>query len=165
MAETVLRRGARDQNTRRRGGDQRRDLRHQTIADRQQREPLQRLRHRHVFLHDTDREPTYDIDQRDENRSHRITLSESDGAIHGAVEFGFLADLHPPFAGFLLIDDSSVQVGINRKLLARQRVQRESGSDFRNTNRAVIDHDVLDYDQNQENDDSNCVVPADNELV
>ena len=36
--------------------------------------------------------------------------------------------------------------------------------DFRNTNRAVVDHDVLDHDQNQKDDDSDRVVSADHKL-
>src|SRR5256885_12814564 len=51
---------------------------------------------------------------------HCVALRESDGAVHGAVEFGFLADLRPSFTGFLLIDDSRIKIRVDRKLLARQ---------------------------------------------
>src|SRR5581483_7856657 len=120
---------------------------------------------RHAELEHADKKTANDVDQRDENRSHRIALCESDGAIHGAVEFGFLADLHPSFTGFLLIDDSRIQVRVDRKLLARQRIQRKPGRHFRNTNRAVIDHDVLDHDQNEKNDDADRVISTDNKLT
>jgi len=53
-------------------------------------------------------------------RRHRIALGKTNGAIHGAVELGLLADRSPSFSGFLLINDSSIQVRINCELLARQ---------------------------------------------
>src|SRR5262249_17221765 len=95
-----------------------------------------------------DKQAADDVDERDEYRGHSVTLRKTNGAVHGAIELGFLADLHPTFAGFLLIDDSCVQVRVNRKLLAWQCIQREPASDFRNTNCAVVDHDVLNHDQN-----------------
>ena len=65
----------------------------------------------------------------------------------------------------MLIDDSSIQIRINPKLLARQRIQREPSRYFRNTNSAVVDHDVLDNDQNQENHDADGVITTDDELA
>ena len=51
--------------------------------------------------------------------AHRVALSKPDGAIHGAVEVGFLADARPPFARFFLIDDPGVEIRIDRELLSR----------------------------------------------
>ena len=121
--------------------------------------------HRHVVLKNADEDAADDVDERDQNGSHRVALGESNGSIHGAVEFGFLADLLPARAGFFLIDDSSVKVGVDRKLFARHRIQREAGRHFRNTHRAVVDHDVLDHDQDQKNDDADRVIPSHDELT
>ncbi len=49
-------------------------------------------------------------------------------------------------------------------MLARQSIQRKARGDLRYANRAVVDHHVLDGDQQTENDRSDHIVSANHEI-
>ncbi len=115
------------------------------------------------MLQDANQKAGDDIDRRDEDGRHRIPLRETRGPVHGAIEFRLARQHLAPGARFVLIDQSGIQVRIHRHLLARHGVQSEARRDFRNADRAVIDHHVLDGDQHQEDHYADDVVAAHHE--
>src|SRR5260370_28849009 len=64
----------------------------------------------------------------------------------------------------MLIDEYGIQVGIDRHLLARESVEGEAGGDFSGAHGTVADDDVLDGDEGDEENKSDNVVAAHNEL-
>ena len=66
--------------------------------------------------------------------------------------------------GLHFIDDAGVQVGVDRHLLAGHGVESETRRDFSGSHRAVADHDVLDGDESQEQDETDNIVAAHDEL-
>ena len=64
-------------DARRRSHDQRRDLRHQAVADREQAVALGRTGDLHVAPADADRQTAQNIDARDDERSDDVALEES----------------------------------------------------------------------------------------
>ena len=117
------------------------------------------------MLHHADDEAGDDVDARDEHRRHRIALRELDGPVHRAVEVSLAAHPIAADACLLLVDGTGVQVGIDRHLAARQRVEREARCDFRRADRAVIDDEELNRDQDEEDDHADHVIAADHKIA
>jgi hypothetical protein len=63
-----------------------------------------------------------------------------------------------------LVNQPCVQVGVDRHLLARHRVQREACGDLRHAPRAVGDDHKLHHHQNQERHHTHHEVAPDHEL-
>src|SRR5207249_2155197 len=53
---------------------------------------------------------------------------------------------------FLLVDQAAGEVGVDRLLLAGQRIEHETGRDFRYSPAAFGNHDELDHEDDQEDD-------------
>ena len=147
VAEVLLGRRARDEDAGGDGDQQRRDLRAQAVADRQQRELLGGLAERHALLHDADDDAADQVDQRDQDAGHRVALDELRGAVHRAVEVGLLGDLGAALARLLVGDLARVEVGVDRHLLAGHGVEGEARADLGHAAGAVRDDDELDHDR------------------
>ena len=143
------------------GDDQRRHLRHDAVADGQQRVGGQRLAPAHAVLHHADHQAADDVHQDDEDAGDRVALDEPAGAVHRAVEVGFLLDLLAPLARLVLVDEAHVEIGVDAHLLAGHAVQREARRHLGDALRAVGHHHVLHDDQHQEHDQADDVVAAD----
>ena len=153
----------RDEDARRDADDERRHLRDETVADREQRVLLQRLQDRHALLRDADRETADDIDQRDEDARDRVASDELRGTVHRAVKVRLLLHLQAAFRGGGLVDEARVEFRINAHLLAGQRIEREARRDFRDAARALRDDHEIDHDQNQEHDRTDDVISTHDE--
>ena len=68
--------------------EERRNLRHQSVADRQHAEDLGRFGHGHSVLKDSDREPANDVDGRDDESGHGIAWSPDEEWVAEATEYG-----------------------------------------------------------------------------
>jgi hypothetical protein len=68
-------------------------------------------------------------------------------------------------ARFVLIDESGVQIRVDRHLLAGHRIQREACADFRDSAGAFGDDHEIDDRQDREYHDADGVVAADHELA
>jgi hypothetical protein len=156
---------ARDQHTGRSGNDQRRQLRHQAIADGEKRVILRGLRKREIVLHRADREPADDVDQHDDDAGDRIAAHELARAVHGTVELRFLGDLCAAAARLLLGDQAGVQIGVDGHLLAGHGIEGEARRDFGDTPGAFGDHHEVDDHEHDEDDDSDRVVAADQKVA
>ena len=158
--------GARDDQAARNRDHQRRNHRHQAVADGENGVGLERLAQIHAVLQDADQEAGDDVDAGDENAGHRVALREARGAVHGAVELGFAGQLLAPRCALRVSSiKPGVQIRIDGHLLARQRVQGEARGDFRNAHRAVVDDHILNRDQHQENHRADDVVAAHHEAA
>ena len=78
--------GVRDHDAGGGADDQRRDLRDETVADREDRVLRQRLADRQAALERADEDAADDVDGRDEQAGDRVALHELGGTVHRAVE-------------------------------------------------------------------------------
>ncbi len=117
------------------------------------------------MLEHADDEARHDVDARDEHRGERVALREADRAVHRAVEVGFAPDPVAPRPRLALVDQSGIQIGVDRHLAAGHRIEGEPRRDFRDANRAVVDDDELNRNQHQEHDHADDEIAADDELA
>ena len=103
------------------------------------------------MLQNADEKPGDNINAGDDDAGDGVALGKTRSSVHGAVEFRFPAQFAPPAPRFSFIDQPAVQVGIDRHLLAGHGVQGEARGYFRNTDRTVVDDDILDGDQHGKN--------------
>jgi hypothetical protein len=164
-ADALVAAGRGDHDAGRRARDQRRHLRHQPVADRQDRVVGRRLAEREAALHHPDEDPADDVDEGDQDRGDGVPLHELRGAVHGPEEVGRSRDLLAAPARLLLVDQPRAQVGVDGHLLARHRVEREARRHLGHASGALRDHDEVDRDQDQEDDDADGEVAADDELA
>jgi hypothetical protein len=115
--------------------------------------------------HDTDRQATEDIDDHDQNASRGVAAHELAGTVHRAVEIRLGAHLDAAAAGFVLVDQASVQIGIDGHLLAGHRVEGEARADFGDAARTLGHHHEIDDREDGEHDDADRIVAADHELA
>jgi hypothetical protein len=156
---------ARDDDTGRGRDDQRGDLRHQAVADGQQGVGLQRLREAEVVLQDADQQAADDVDHGDHDAGHGVAAHVLGGAVHCAVELGFLGHFGAAPAGVGFADQAGVEVGVDRHLLARHRVQREARAHFGDPARTLGDDGEVDDGEDDEDDDTDRVIAADQEVA
>jgi hypothetical protein len=119
-----------DDEARRQRQDECRNLADQPVADRQFGIELGAFEQSPVVLDHPDVQPAQDVHEGDHDAGDCIAADEFTGAIHRPVEIRFAADVLAPLPGDGLGDGAGVQVGINRHLLARHRIQRESRRHF-----------------------------------
>ena len=165
-AQPVVGAGAGHDQAARNRDHQRRDHRHQAVADGQHGVGFERVAQIHAVLQDADQEAGDDVDAGDQDAGHGIALREARGAVHGAVEFGFAWPVaFAALARFGFVDQAGVQVGIDGHLLAGQGVQGEARGDFGDAHRAMVDDHVLNGDQDQEDHRADDVVAAHHEVA
>ena len=70
-------------------------------------------------------------------------------AVHCAVKLRLASDGLPASARGNFIDKAGIQIGIDRHLLSRERVQREARGDFRGAHGTVTNHQKLDCDEGE----------------
>ena len=85
--------GLGDQQAGRGRDDQRRDLRHQAVADGQQRVGVRGLAEAHAHLADADDQPADQVDDGDQQAGDGIAADELGGTVHGAEEAALLLQL------------------------------------------------------------------------
>ncbi len=154
-----------DDNTRGHGDDQRRNLRHQRVADRQQGVVLRRLAQTQAVHEHADDQAADQVDEQNENGRHRIAADELARAVHRTVEVGFLRHVGAALARFFLVDQTGVEVGVDGHLLARHGVEGEARAHFGDAPGTFGDHHEVDHHQNGEHDDAHRVVAPHDELA
>ena len=165
LAHVVRPRDAGDQNGHRHGQQQRGDLRHQSVADGEQRVGAPRVGERHAVLGGADDRAAEQIDEYDQDAGDGVAPHELAGAVHGAVEVGLLAHLLTADDGLRLGDDAGIQIGVDRHLPARHRVQGEARAHFRDPAGALGDHHEIDDHEHHEHDHAYRVIAAHDELA
>ena len=102
------------------------NLRYQAVSDGQQHIVLGRGAGIEVVLQGTDGKTTDNVDEQNEDASHGVTADKLRGTVHRAVELGLSTDALPALDGFLLGNQTGIEVGIDSHLLAGHGVQGES---------------------------------------
>jgi hypothetical protein len=147
------------------GNHQRRYLCHQTVADGQQRVVAGGGGEAHVVLHDADDQSADDVDQHDDDAGHGVAAHELGSTVHRPVEVGFLRDFGAPPPRVILADQPGIQIGVDRHLLARHRVQGKPRRDFGDTAGAFGDDHEIDQHQYDEHHQTHRVVAAHQEVA
>ncbi|MNS64075.1 hypothetical protein D3C72_971890 [compost metagenome] len=162
----VLRaRGTGNQHRHRAGDQQRRQLRHQAVTDRQQGIGGGGFTERHAVLQHAHGQAAQHVDEQDQDAGDRIAADELAGTIHRAVEVGFFADLFTAQFGFLARQQTGVEIGVDRHLLAGHGVEDEACGHFRDAAGALGDDHEIDDGQDREHHDADGVVAADHEFA
>ena len=141
---------ARDEDARGNRDEKRGNLAHETVADRKHAVELQGVACGHPALRHPDDGAAHDVDERHDHAGDAVALDELHGAVHGAVHLAL--HLHVVAAALCLlhVDHARAQVGVDRHLLARHRVEGEAGADFGHAFRTLGDHEELHDREDQE---------------
>ena len=119
---------------------------------------------REVVLEHPHDDAPQEVDRGDDHSGHGIALDELRGAVHRAVEVGFAGDLRPSAASLLIGDETGIEVGVDRHLLAGHGVEGEARAHLGDAPSAVGDHHELNHDEDQEDHEAHDHVSADDEL-
>ena len=168
LLDDLLSQGLRTRHTRHddrygRREQQRRNLRNEPVADRQQRVQAPGLGKREIVLQNADEQPADDVEREDQDAGDGVAANEFTGTVHRAVKIRLLADFVTAAQRLFLRDDTGVQISVDGHLLAGHCIQREARRDFRNACRTLRDHDEVDDDEDEEDDQADRVVSADDD--
>ena len=153
-------------NHARRGGDhKRRDLRHQTVTNGQQRIAFRRVAHVHAVLQHADEQAADDVNHHDQNARDGVTAHKLTRTVHGAIEICLLGHFGTAFFRFIFRDQPGIQVGVDGHLLARHPVEHEARAHFSDTPRPFSDNHEVDNHQNDEHHDTDGEVAAHQEVT
>ena len=161
--EAAVRHGTCDNHTRSRGDHQGRNLRHQAIADGGNGVDADDGADVAAALNNADNGAGHKVDDRDNQGHDRVALDDLGGAVHGAVEVGFLLNLVTPLPGLFFINEAGTQVGVNGHLLTGHGVQGEAGRHFRDTLGAFGNDDKLHQNDDQEDQHTDDNIAAGNQ--
>ena len=104
------------------------------------------------MVRDADDDAAGEVERDDHERRDRVALDEFARAVHRAVKIGFALDELPFAARSLRIQRAGVHVRIDRHLLSRHRVKRETRRHFGDALRTAGDDDELNRDENRKDD-------------
>ncbi|MCZ7617307.1 MAG: hypothetical protein M5U32_03030 [Myxococcota bacterium] len=113
------------------------------------------------FCSTPDPEPSEDVDRHDDETCDRIAPYELARAVHRAVEVRLLLELAAPSARLLIVDHAMIQIGVDRHLLSRHRIECEASRHLRDASGTLRDHDEVDDEEDQEDDEADEVVATD----
>ena len=147
------------------GNHQRRNLRHQAVADGQQGVGAAGVGERHIVLQHADQQAADDVHRHDHQAGHGVAPDELAGTVHGAVEIRFLGHFGAAFLGVFLADQAGVEVGVDGHLLAGHGIEHEARAHLGDAPGAFGDHHEVDHHQNQEHHQTDGEVAAHQELA
>ncbi len=165
IADVLLARHAGDDDRDRGRQQQRRDLRGQAVADSKQRVDRDGVAEAHVVHQRTDRDAAEDVDEQDEDAGDGIASHELAGTVHRTVEVSFRTHFAAAHPRLVLGDESGVEVGVDRHLLAGHGVEGETRRHFGDTAGTFGDDHEVDDRQDDEHHDADGIVAADDEMT
>ncbi len=159
-------RHARLGNQKARGGgdDQRRDLGHEAVTDRQKGIGLRGVIECHAVLSDANDDAPDHVDERDQDPGNGIATHEFRGAIHGPEEGAFIFQCLAAGLGLILVDQAGGEIGVDRHLLAGHRVKAEPRRHFGDAARTLGDDDEVHDDQDDEDNHPDHEIPGHHEV-
>ena len=163
--QIMLRRHPRHDHRRGDRQQQRRHLRHQPIANRQQQIGARGIGQRQAMLNGTQHQPADNVDGQDQHTRDRVALHELGRAVHRTVEICLGRHLGAAQASLVGGQQPGVQIGVDRHLLAGHGVEREPRGDLRHSPRALGDDDQVDDHQDGEDENTDNIVAADQEIA
>src|SRR5690606_31606847 len=155
----------RDHDAGRGGDDQRGDLRYESVSNRDDRVARSSFAERHTALYNTHENPANDIDGSDQKAGYGISLHELGRTVHRTVEVRLTRYLVAPPAGFIFIYETCREVGIDRHLLARHCIERETGCYLGHTPGTLRDDDEIDAHKDDEDHQSHGEIATHHELA
>ena len=157
--------GLRDEQARRGRDDQRGDLRHEAVADGQERVGLRRLAEGQPVLRHADDHAGDDVDEGDHQAGNGVAAHEFRRAVHGAEEARLVFQrLASRLCGHL-VDQTRRQVCVDGHLLAGHRIEAEPRRDLRDAARAFGDHDEIHDHEDREHDQPDHEIAAHHEAA
>ena len=105
------------------------------------------------------------IDQQNQQGRDCVTADKFRRTVHRTEEVRLLGQFRAALAGRVLVNDASIQIGINRHLLAGHRIQGEAGVDLGDASCALGDHKEVHDHQNRKNDETDHIVSANDKLA
>ena len=140
--------------------DERRNLRHQAVADRELGEDVGRGGERQTVPGDADHDAAENVDGENDEAGDGVAADEFRRAVHRAEEGAFLLELAPARLRHLLVDEAGREVGVDRHLLARNGVEGEARADLGDAGRALGDDQEVDRHQDEKDDDADDEIAA-----
>jgi hypothetical protein len=116
-------------------------------------------------LQNANHESTHQIDRQNDDAGYSIAAHEFTCTVHRTVEICFLCDFGAAAACFVFTDQPCIQIGVNRHLFARHRIQSEARAHFSDTPCTLGDNHKVDYHQNRKHHDTHCVISSDQEMT
>ena len=164
LRKIIFRGHARDQNTCRSRNNERRHLRHQTIANGERAVNRERFAKAQVVIQDARDQTANQVDDQNQNARHRIAAHKLRSTVHRTKKVSLLRHLLTPLLGLLLLYQARIHIGINGHLLARHRVQSKARRHLGHTSRTLgNDHKIDDGDQDK-NDHPHREIATNEEL-
>ena len=143
---------------------QRRNLGHQRIADRQQHIGGSGLGCTEVMLGHADDETAHDSDKQNQQTRDRIAAHKFGGTVHGAKKVGLFTHLGTAAFGFFFVDEAGIHVGVNGHLFARHGVQGETCTNFGDTFSALGHHHEIDDHENGKHNQTDGEIATNQEV-
>ncbi len=147
------------EQTRGERNQERGDLTNQAVANRKTSEHRGGIGHGHAIFHHANNQTTEHVDHSDDDARDRVTPHELAGTIHCPEKVGLLCDFATAALGFAFVDNPSIQVGIDRHLLARHAIQGKTRSHLTDTGGSFGNHHELDHDDDNEDDRADDEIP------
>ena len=133
MGDITVIADAGDDNRRRGGEQQGRDLRHQPIADSHQHILLEGGVGAQVVFEDADTDAADQVDRQNHHPGDGVPAHKLRCPVHCAVEIGLAGNIFTPGLCLRLVDQSGVKIGVNRHLFTGHRVQGKAGRNLGDT--------------------------------
>ena len=153
-----------DEQSRGERDDERGDLRDEAVADRELGKDVGSSREAQSVPRDADNDAAENVDRENDEAGDRIAAHEFRCAVHRAKEGAFFLELAPASLSDLFVDEACRQVGVDRHLLAGDRVEGEARADLGDAGRALGDDEEVDRHQNEKDDDADEEVAAHHQM-
>ncbi len=137
--------------------------RHERVADREQRERIQRVERREPVVSDADDDAAGEVERDDDQGRDGVAFDELAGAVHRTVKVGLTLHglaLAPCPLG---IECARVHVRVDGHLLSRHRVEREASRDFGDALRSAGDDDELNRHEDRKDDKADDQIAVNDE--
>ena len=92
-----------------------------------------------------DQDAAQHVDQQDHDAGDGVTAHKLGGTVHRAVEVRFVGHILTPHPRLFLINQPGIEIGVDRHLFARQRVEGKARRYFRNTLGPFGHHHKVDH--------------------
>ena len=134
-------------------------MRHQTITNGQQCVGAGGITKTHIVLQDTNNDPTDDVDECNQQARYRVSAHKLGCAVHCPEKGRFILKTLTTGFCLFLVNQTRIEIGINRHLFARHGIKCETRRNFCDTTGTLGDDDEVHNHQNRKHDN------ADNEIA
>ena len=112
----------------------------------------------------TDDDAADDVDGGNDQAGNGVTTNKLGSTVHRPLKLGLFSNEVSAIAGVVFVDQPGAQVGIDSHLFTGHGVESEPGRDFRNTARALRNHNELNDHQDRKDDHTDDHIATNDEL-